>query len=102
MGIKGVLESEFWDVVDERCVGRAFREPGQQGVEEQLPPLAIVHPDAEETPLHFTLYQWVLQVGWLKFLSWERGRVKLKFVFCCCCTSSNLALSPGPLAGVPA
>lgn len=50
LGIKGVLESEFWDVVDERCVGRAFREPGQQGVEEQLPPLAIVHPDAEEIP----------------------------------------------------
>lgn len=50
MGIKGVLESEFWDVVDERCVGRAFREPGQQGVEEQLPPLAIIHPDAEEIP----------------------------------------------------
>lgn len=79
MGIKDVLESEFWEVVDERCVGRAFRTTGQQGVEEQLPLLSILM--LKRSSVHFTLYQWVLQVEWLKFLSWERGRVKLKFVF---------------------
>lgn len=31
--------------------------------------------------MHFTLYQFVLKVEWLKSLSWERVRVKLKFVF---------------------
>lgn len=35
----------------------------------------------KRSSVHFTLYQWVLQVEWLKFLSWKRGRVKLKFVF---------------------
>lgn len=81
-GDKGVLESEFWEVVDERCVGRAFRATAQQGVEEQLPPFgrcSILM--LKRSSLHFTLYQWLLQVEWLKFLSWERGRVKLKFVF---------------------
>lgn len=52
-----------------------------KGLKSSFPrwPLSILM--LKRSSVHFTLYQWVLQVEWLKFLSWERGRVKLKFVF---------------------
>lgn len=102
VGIKGVLESEFWDVVDERCVGRAFRETGQRGVEELLPPLAIVHPDAEELPPALHLVPVGAASGMAKIPLLGERKSQVEVCVCCCCTSSNLALSPGPLAGVPA
>lgn len=52
-----------------------------KGLKSSFPhwPLSILM--LKRSSVHFTLYQWVLQVEWLKFLSWKRGRVKLKFVF---------------------
>lgn len=52
-----------------------------EGLRSSFPcwPLSILM--LKRSSVHFTSYQWVLQVGCLKLLSWERGRVKLKFVF---------------------
>lgn len=101
VGIKGVLESEFWAGVDKRCVGRAFRATGQQGVEEQLPLLAVVHPDAEEIPRALHLVPVGAASGMAKTPLLGERKSQVEVCVCCCCTSSNLALSPGPLAGGP-
>lgn len=100
-GDKGVLESEFWDVVDERCIGKAFTATGQQGVEEQLPPLAVVHPDAEEILCALHLVPVAAASGMAKIPLLGGRKSQVEVCVCCCCTSSNLALSPGPLAGGP-
>lgn len=96
-----MLESEFWEVVDERCLGRAFRTTGQQGVEEQLPPLATVHPDAEEILCALHLVPVGAASGMAKIPLLGERKSQVEVCVCCCCTSSNLALSPGPLAGGP-
>lgn len=101
VGIKGVLESEFWDVVGERCLGRAFRARGQQGVEDQLPPPTIVHPDAEEILCALHLVPVGAASGMAKIPLLGERKSQVEVCVCCCCTSSNLALSPGPLAGGP-
>lgn len=45
--------------------------------------------------MHLTLYQFVPKVEWLILLSWERVRVKLKFVFVAVAPEMKPSTFPG-------
>lgn len=81
------LQSEFWKAADVRCVGRAFGVTGQKGVEEQIPPLAVIHPrDAEEILRYaLNLVPVCTESGMAKIALLGESKSKVEVCVCCCC-----------------
>lgn len=85
------LQSEFWKAVDRRCIGRASRVTGQKGVEEQIPPLALIHPrDAEEILQYaLNLVPVCTESGMAKIALLGESKSKVEVCICCCCTRNE-------------
>lgn len=86
-----VSQNEFWKALEWCCVGRASRVPGQVGVEEQLPPLAAMHPCGAEEILRYalSLVPVCTECGMGEIALLGESKSKVDVCVCCCCTRNE-------------